>query len=78
MFDYKGQLELLITSYGLLGVLARADLEEVEVLDILVNRGDIDLEDFFFQDMLYPNIYGQCHRFRPISQTTIELLFNSG
>jgi hypothetical protein len=51
MFDYKGQLELLITSYGLLGVLARADLEEVEVLDILVNRGDIDLEDFFFQDM---------------------------
>ena len=51
MFDYKGQLELLITSYGLFGVLARADLEEVEVLDILVNRGDIDLEDFFFQDM---------------------------
>jgi len=51
MFDYKGQLELLITSYGLLGVLARVDLEEVEVLDILVNRGDIDLEDFFFQDV---------------------------
>ncbi|QBQ72630.1 hypothetical protein CRP4_gp21 [Roseobacter phage CRP-4] len=51
MFDYKGQLELLITSYGLLGVLARVDLEEVDVLDILVNRGDIDLEDFFFQDL---------------------------
>ena len=51
MFDYKGQLELLITSYGLLGVLARVDLEEVEVLDILVNRGNIDLEDFFFQDL---------------------------
>ena len=51
MFDYKGQLELLITSYGLLGVLARVDLEEVDVLDIPVNRGDIDLEDFFFQDL---------------------------
>lgn len=50
MFDYKGQLELLITSYGLLGVLSKVDLEEVDVLDILVNRGDIDLEDFFFQD----------------------------
>lgn len=50
MFDYKGQLELLITSYGLLGVLAKVDLEEVDVLDILVNRGDVDLEDFFFQD----------------------------
>ena len=51
MFDYKGQLELLITSYGLLGVLAKVDLEEVDVLDILVNRGDVDLEDFFFQDL---------------------------
>lgn len=51
MFDYKGQLELLITSYGLLGVLDRVDLEEVDVLDILVNRGDIELDDFFFQDV---------------------------
>lgn len=51
MFDYKGQLELLITSYGLLGVLDRVDLEEVDVLDILVNRGDIELDDFFFQDL---------------------------
>lgn len=51
MFDYKGQLELLITSYGLLGVLAMSDLEEVDVLDILVNRGDVDLEEFFFKDM---------------------------
>ena len=51
MFDYKGQLELLITSYGLLGVLDRVDLEEVDVLDILINRGDIELDDFFFQDV---------------------------
>ena len=51
MFDYKGQLELLITSYGLLAVLDRVDLEEVDVLDILVNRGDIELDDFFFQDV---------------------------
>ena len=51
MFDYKGQLELLITSYGLLGVLDRVDLEEVDVLDILVNRGDIELDDLFFQDV---------------------------
>ena len=51
MFDYKGQLELLITSYGLLGVLDRVDLEEVDVLDILVNRGDIELDDFFVQDV---------------------------
>lgn len=51
MFDYKGQLELLITSYGLVGVLAMTDLEEIDVLDILVSRGDVDLEEFFFKDM---------------------------
>jgi|TARA_R110002153_G_scaffold79825_3_gene203453 hypothetical protein len=51
MFDYKGQLELLINSYGLLGVLAMTDLEEIDVLDILIRRGDVELEDFFFKDM---------------------------
>lgn len=57
MFDYKGQLELLINSYGLLGVLGMSDLEEIEVLDILVNRGDVDLEEFFYKDMPIERMY---------------------
>jgi len=51
MFDYQGQLNLLLESYGLLQLLDMNDLTEVAVLELLIDRGDIDLEDYFFKDM---------------------------
>jgi phage head maturation protease len=51
MFDYKGQLDLLIDSYGLAKLLEMNDIPENEILELLIERGDIDLEDYFFQDM---------------------------
>lgn len=51
MFDYRGQLDLLIESYGLARILEMNDITEDVVLDLLIERGDIDLSDYFFNDM---------------------------
>ena len=51
MFDYRGQLDLLIESYGLARILEMNDITEDVVLDLLIDRGDIDLSDYFFNDM---------------------------
>lgn len=51
MFDYKGQIDLMINSYGLLQLLDMNDITEDTVLELLVERGDIDLGDYFYQDM---------------------------
>jgi len=51
MFDYRGQLDLLIESYGLARILEMNDITEDTVLDLLIERGDIDLSDYFFNDM---------------------------
>ena len=51
MFDYQGQLDLLIESYGLAQLLEQNDITENIVLELLIERGDIDLEDYFFKDM---------------------------
>jgi hypothetical protein len=45
------QLEQLIEDYGLAILLEHNDLEEIDVLEILVNKGLIDLEDYFYTDM---------------------------
>jgi phage head maturation protease len=51
MFDYRGQLELLVDSYGLTKLLEMNDITENVVLEMLVERGDIDLSDYFYNDM---------------------------
>lgn len=50
-FDYQGQLDLLIQSYGLAQLLEQNDITENVVLELLIERGDIDLGDYFFKDM---------------------------
>ena len=39
MFDYQGQLDLLIESYGLAQLLEQNDITENVVLELLIERG---------------------------------------
>lgn len=51
MFDYKGQLDLLVDSYGLAKILEMNDITENVVLEMLIERGDVSLQDYFYKDM---------------------------
>jgi len=42
---------LLVDSYGLTKLLEMNDITENVVLEMLVERGDIDLSDYFYNDM---------------------------
>ena len=45
------QLEQLIQDFGLEMLMEHNDLEEIDVLEILVNKGLINLEDYFYTDL---------------------------
>lgn len=44
-------LEHLIEDYGLETILEQNDIEHRTVLEILINKGLIDLEDYTFEDV---------------------------
>lgn len=44
-------LEHLIEDYGLLTLLEQNDIEERTVLEMLIHKGLIDIEDYTFEDI---------------------------
>lgn len=44
-------VEHLIKDYGLEQLLLQNDIEEETVLELLIEKGLIDLDDYLFQDM---------------------------
>lgn len=44
-------LEQMLEDFGLLTVMEQNDLEEIDVLEILVERGLINLDDYIFDSM---------------------------
>lgn len=44
-------LEQLVEDYGLETILLQNDIEQAYVLDLLIEKGLIDLEDYIFTDI---------------------------
>lgn len=47
--EYK--LQQLIDSFGLEELMLQNDLEEIDILEMLVDSGKIDVEDYFYTDI---------------------------
>lgn len=50
MFDLESRIAALVENLGLLYVLEQIDLSEETVINMLIDEGFLDLEDFFNTD----------------------------
>lgn len=50
MFDYESKIQALVSNYGLQKLIEMEELSEYHVIDLLVENGDIDLDDYINLD----------------------------
>lgn len=46
------KLEIMLEHYGLQHILEQNDVEDYKVLQLLLDEGLVDLEDYFYEDEL--------------------------
>lgn len=53
MFDYSSKIAALVNNYGLEILLEQNEISEEKVIQLLVDEGLIDFEEYFFLDDEY-------------------------
>jgi hypothetical protein len=52
MYDFEEQrIQTVLDSYGLKLLLLQNDIEETTVVELLVRKGILDIDDYFYQDV---------------------------